>query len=72
VTPEVRLDPPRGRFQFVVPPAPLKVSLELKLMPFHHLLVAVSSMATETALMWVPAPEFEDAVPVIVFVQFVP
>ena len=40
--------------------------------PFHHLPVAVSSMATETALMWVPAPEFDEAVPVMAFVQFVP
>jgi hypothetical protein len=72
VTPEVRLDPPKGRLQLAVLLAPLKVSLELKLRPFHHLLVAVSSIATVTALMEVPGPEFDEAVPVIVFVQFVP
>ena len=33
--------------------------------PFHHLPVVVFSTATETELMVVPEPEFDEAVPVI-------
>ena len=39
--------------------------------PIHHLPVLVSSMATDTPAMVVPSPAFDEAVPVIVPVQFV-
>jgi hypothetical protein len=40
--------------------------------PLHHCLVAVSSIATPVAVMVVPAPEFDEAVPVIVPLQLAP
>ena len=55
-----------------MPVAATKVWLvALNEVPFHQRLVVVFSMATETPVMVVPVPEFDEAVPVIVPVQFV-
>jgi hypothetical protein len=58
--------------QVVVPVAGTKVLLAVKEVPvpFHHLSVVVSSIATETVLMLAPVPA--EAVPVMVPVQLVP
>ena len=57
----------------MVPLTGTNVWLEsLNEVPFHHLLVAVSSTATETLVMVVPPPEFDEAVPVISPLQSAP
>ena len=72
MTPEVR-PAPKESIQVVVPLTGTKLwLLALNDEPPHHLSVAMSSMASVVVLIVVPAPAFDEAVPVISPIQLVP